>query len=84
MKTLNKTHRQKREYKKLVGFQNIRDKYYECSQKVNKKNMKDVNTEFLGYCHNIKILSQIRCTHKNKYEFKWIQEVNELKKKLNK
>jgi len=84
MKALNKTNRQMREFKKLVGFQNIRDKYYECSQKLNQKNIKGVNTEFLGYCHNIKILSQIRCTHQNKYEFKWIQEVNELKKKLNK
>ena len=84
MKTLNKTKRQRREYKKLVGFQDICDKYHECANKINSKNVKSVDTEFLGYCHKIKISSGIRCTHKNKYEFKWIQEVNELKKKLNK
>tara|TARA_B100001057_G_scaffold169067_2_gene169880 strand:- start:385 stop:639 length:255 start_codon:yes stop_codon:yes gene_type:complete len=84
MQRLNKTKRQRREYKKLVGFKNIRDKYEECANKINSKNMIGVNTEFINYCHKTKIDSGIRCTHKNKYEFKWIQEVNELKKKLNK
>ena len=84
MKTLNKTKRQRREYGKFVGFENIRNKYYECANKITSKNMKGVNTEFLSYCHKVKNDSGIRFTHKNKYEFKWIQEVNELKKKLNK
>ena len=95
MQRLNKTKRQEREYNKLVGFRNIKSKYQvcsgrlydkneECGNKISMKYVKGINSEFMSYCHKTKINSGIRCTHKNKYEFKWIQEVNELKKKLNK
>ena len=84
MKTYNKTKRQIREYEKLVGFRSIRDKYYDCSERLNDKNINSINSEFMGYCNRVKVDSKIRYNHRNKYEFKWIQEVNELKKKLNK
>jgi hypothetical protein len=81
---LSKTIRQKREYNKLVGYKKIRSKYEDCKYRINKINLKGVNTEFLNYSKRVKKEYGIRVKNINKYERKWIQEVNELKKKLNK
>lgn len=82
--TLSKTMRQKREYNKLVGFRLIKSKYDDCSSKVNNTNFKMINIDFLNSNKRTKKECGIRMGRMNKYENKWIQEVNEIKKKLNK
>lgn len=84
MKVMSKTVRQVREYNKRLGFDSIRDKYESCKSRMDVSNVNSVDSEFKNYNLRVKVERGIRSTHLNKYERKWIQEVNEIKKKLNK
>jgi hypothetical protein len=85
---LSKTMRQKREYNKLVGFNMIRDKYNDCYERLydgdRKVSIASLNSDFVNSNKRTKKECGIRMGRMNKYENKWIQEVNEIKKKLNK
>ena len=80
MKILSKTMRQVREHTTLQGFNLIRHKYDECMCKLNKSNYTSVNREFLS--HNVRVKTEcgMRVNNLNKYERKWVQEVNKIKK----
>ena len=82
MKVLSKTMRQNREYNKRLGFESIRSKYESCKSRMTVSNVDSVNNEFMNYNLRVKVDSGIRTTHLNRYERKWIQEVNEIKKKI--
>jgi hypothetical protein len=79
---MNKTYKQRKEYSKLLGFNRIKNKYNECNNKLDKTNLKGVNTEFINYNKKVKKDYGIKLTNINYYERKWIQEVNEIKKKI--
>ncbi len=82
MKVLSKSMRQNREYNKRLGFESIRSKYENCKSRLDVNNFDSINSEFINYNLKVKVERGIRCTHFNRYERKWEQEVNEIKKKI--
>lgn len=84
MKTLSKTQRQMREYKRSVGFNMIKNKYENCHERLYDEDRKisvvSLNSEFLNYSKSMKNKYGMVLKHKNKYENKWNNEVNKIKK----
>jgi len=84
MRHLNKTQRQIKEYNRLIGFMQIKDKFNSCYGRVMDKNKRVsnevINSEFCNFCVRTRIKYRMG-NNNNYYERMWKQEYNKLKKK---